>query len=314
MKVVQWAILGLLVLSFAGSYLAFEKLPEMVASHWNEAGEVNGYMDRGMGAFLMPVIAVGLAGLFYLLPRIDPLKRNIMQFSQYYEGFILFFVLFLVYMHFLTLAWNLGYSFDMGRMMVPAIGLLFIYVGILCGASRQNWFIGVKTPWTLSSERVWEKTHSLAKKVYILCGLLWIAIGLLRPDSMLLLLGIVIVASLGLFVYSYFVYRKERERPSKKEVSPPVSKVESGESAKAFPLAGKVPGGEAVDSPMENESGMESPGVPPAPVMPAKKAPAKAKKKGKSRSKKSAKKKAAKVPKKAPKKKAGKKKAAGKRK
>jgi uncharacterized membrane protein len=299
MKLVQWAILGLLILSFAGSFLAFEKLPEMVASHWNAAGEVDGYMDKVMGTFLMPVISVGLVGLFYLLPKIDPLKSNIMQFSGYYEGFILLMVAFFVYLHFLTLAWNLGYLFDMGMAIVPAMGLIFIYVGILCGASRQNWFIGIKSPWTLSSERVWEKTHALAKKVYILCGLLWIAIGILYPDSMLLLLGIVIVASLGLFAYSYFEYRKEREAAPEKPGSPSLG-VEALEPAKAFPRAGKVPGGEDAES---LEAGAEMEGVPPAPAAPIKKAPVK---KGKSRSKRAPEKgaKPAKGAKKPPKKKA----------
>lgn len=288
MKLVQWAILAILVLSFAGSYLAFGKLPGMVASHWNAAGDVDGYMGREMGAFLMPFVAVGLVGLFYLLPRIDPLKKNILAFREYYEGFILVFVLFFAYLHFLTLAWNMGYSFDMGRMMVPAIGLLFIYMGILCGKSRQNWFIGVKSPWTLSSERVWEKTHALARKVYILCGLIWIVVGLLLPNSMLFLVGIVILASLGLFAYSYLAYKKEREGlPEGEEasvsgqgVSPMPPKPASGLSAKAFPLAGRVPGGETA-APLVAEAG-----EPGAPMKPAKKVSTK--KRGKPRSKKGA--------------------------
>jgi uncharacterized membrane protein len=236
MKLVRIAILVVLAASLIGSFVAYDMLPETVASHWNAAGEVDGYMDRGAGAFMMPVLSIFLVGLFYVIPRIDPLKRNILGFMEYYEGFILVFVLFLTYMNAITLAWNLGHSFNMGSAVTPAIGLLFIYIGFLCGASRQNWFIGIRTPWTLSSERVWAKTHSVAKNAFVLLGLLWIVFGFVLPGEILVLIAATLAVSLGLVAYSYFAYKKEREiRP------PAYGKGEVPSGGGAFPFAGKVP-------------------------------------------------------------------------
>jgi hypothetical protein len=109
-------------------------------------------------------------------------------------------------------------------------------VGILCGKSRQNWFIGIRSPWTLSSERVWEKTHALAKKVYILMGVLWMVFGILLPQMIWLPIGIVILASIGLFAYSYFEYQKEEGKRSG-------GKTKTGEvsAGGVFPFAGRVP-------------------------------------------------------------------------
>lgn len=253
MRLMQWIILALLAVSLAVSVLALDALPGRVASHWNAEGQVDGYMEKGAGTLLMPVLAVVLVGVFYALPYIDPLRKNILEFREYYEGFILVFVAFFTYLNFITIAWNLGYSFNMGAMLVPAVGVLFIYIGFLCGKSRQNWFIGIRSPWTLSSERVWEKTHFLAKKVFIAVGVLWILLGVLFPKMILVPVAIVLLASVGLFAYSYFAYRKEEERiaaaarkakGSGGGKSPGKGGNEGGSgtpSGKVFPFAGQVP-------------------------------------------------------------------------
>lgn len=129
------------------SLSVYNRLPEQMASHWNTANQVDGYTTRFWGAFLMPVIAAAMLLLFLVIPNIDPLKANIAQFREYFNAFIVLVMAFLVYMHILTMLWNLGYDqFNMGAAMLPAMGLLFIFAGIMMRKAKRNFFIGIRTP------------------------------------------------------------------------------------------------------------------------------------------------------------------------
>jgi uncharacterized membrane protein len=152
-------IIGIIILSFLAGVYFYPQMPEVVASHWNAQGEVDGYMPKSWGLFLMPLLLVGLFLLFLLIPKIDPLKENIKKFRRYFDGFTALLILFLFYVYLLTIFWNIGSRFNMGQLMIPALGILFYYCGILVENAKRNWFIGIRTPWTLSSETVWDKTH-----------------------------------------------------------------------------------------------------------------------------------------------------------
>ncbi len=190
----------------------WSRLPDPMASHWNARDEVDGYISRFWGVALMPLIALGMLGLFLLIPQIDPLKTNIAAFRSTFNLLIFFFTLFLLYLHILTLLWNLGYRFAMSRMLLPAMGLLFLFIAHLLRRAKRNWFIGIRTPWTLSSERVWEETHRLGAVLFAVCGLLTIVGGFL--GEMLALwftLGPLVLTSIFLIVYSYVLYRRETQ-------------------------------------------------------------------------------------------------------
>ena len=107
-----------------------------------------------------------------VIPKIDPLKENIAKFRPYFDLFILLLFGFLFYLYLLTIAWNLGYRFNIIQLMAPAFGLLIYYAGVLIENSKQNWFIGIRTPWTLSSEKVWNKTNRQAGKLFKAAGVL----------------------------------------------------------------------------------------------------------------------------------------------
>ncbi|MCK5176311.1 MAG: SdpI family protein, partial [Candidatus Aenigmarchaeota archaeon] len=154
----QTIILTILLLSFAIGIYIYPQMPDKMASHWNAQGQVDGYMSKFWGVFLMPTISVGLLLLFLLIPKIDPLKANIEKFRKYYDDFIVMMIAFLFYVYLLTLVWNSGFVFNMTQFLTPASGLMFYYIGILTQNAKRNWFIGIRTPWTLSSENVWNKT------------------------------------------------------------------------------------------------------------------------------------------------------------
>ena len=202
--------LFLVAFAVAFSISVYDRLPEQMASHWNTASQVDGYISRFWGAFLMPVISVGMLLLFLVIPQIDPLKANIAKFREYFNAFIAIMVGFMVYMHILTMLWNLGYDqFNMGAAMLPALGLIFVFAGIMMRQAKRNFFIGIRTPWTLSSDRVWDETHRLGSTLFIASGILAL-LGALFPDyAFWFILVPVLGSTLFLLVYSYVLYQKE---------------------------------------------------------------------------------------------------------
>lgn len=205
----RMAIAGILILTFALSFIAYPAMPGLMASHWGFSGEVNGYLPKTWGLFLIPLISAGLTLLFLLIPRIDPLKANIGQFMEAYDLFIIVFLLFLLYLSILMIAWNLGIRFNIAQVLSPAFGVLYYACGVLIGKAKRNWFIGIRTPWTLSSEKVWDRTHAIGGKLFRIAGVIALA-GIILPGIVwLLILGPVLFVSIYLVVYSYREYRKD---------------------------------------------------------------------------------------------------------
>ena len=208
MKKIVILIIGLIVISFAIGIYFYDKIPEQMASHWNSKGEVDDYMSKSYGLFLMPAVSVLMILIFILIIKIDPLKKNIKKFIAYYEGLILAIILFLFYLNLLNIFANLGYSFNMTQMMMPALGILFYFIGIVLTKAKRNWFVGIKTPWTLSSDKVWDKTHLLGGKLFKISGVLAF-VGIVLPNYAVWFAIIpIFVFSIYLIFYSYFEFRK----------------------------------------------------------------------------------------------------------
>jgi uncharacterized membrane protein len=205
-------VLSILMVGFslALSLFVFDSLPEPMASHWNVANQVDGYMPRFWGAFLMPLVTIGMVALLMVVPLIDPLKANIAKFQEYFYAFIAVMVVFLAYMHVVTVLWNLGYNqFNMGTAVLPGIGLIFVFAGIMMRKAKRNYFVGIRTPWTLSSDWVWEQTHRVGSVLFILSGLLSL-LGAFFPDTAMWFVFVpVLGVTLFLVVYSYVLYQRE---------------------------------------------------------------------------------------------------------
>ena len=209
MKKNKIIILGIISLSFIIAIYLYPLMPEKMASHWNIQGEVDAYMSRFWGLFLMPIVSIGLLFLFILIPKIDPLKENIEKFRKYFDGFIVLMIMFLFYIHLLTVFWNIGIRFNMTQLMMPALGILFYYCGILIENAKRNWFIGIRTPWTLSSEVVWDKTHKIGGKLFKIAGMIAF-LGIFFPKYAIFFVIIpVILVAVYTIVYSYFEYQKQ---------------------------------------------------------------------------------------------------------
>ncbi len=210
MKKSSVIILLIILASFIIAVYFYPQMPDEMASHWSIKGEPDGYMLKFWGLFLMPIISLGLFLLFLLIPRIDPLKANIKKFRKYFDGFMVLITIFLFYIYLLGIAWNLGKRFNMSQMITPALGIIFYYCGVLTENAKRNWFIGIRTPWTLSSESVWNKTHKTGGKLFKIAGLTAF-LGMLFPNYVFYFIFIpVLLVVFYAIIYSYFKYQKEK--------------------------------------------------------------------------------------------------------
>jgi uncharacterized membrane protein len=180
-----------------------------MASHWGIDGQVNGYVSKSFGIYFLPSLLIILYFLFRFLPKIDPYKKNFKEFQNYYNTFICLIFSFLFYIYFLTLSWNLGYRFNLVQLMSPALAVVFYYAGVLTQNAHRNWFVGIRTPWTLSSITVWQKTHKLGAILFKLTAVLSLFGTVLPQLAIYLILVPVILATITLFVYSYLEYQKK---------------------------------------------------------------------------------------------------------
>lgn len=206
------AVIGIILLSFAVGVYFYGKMPESMASHWNSQGIVNGYIPRFWGLFLMPIISIAMFLLFIAVPCIDPLKKNIKKFMSYYDAFIVFIMLFLFYIYLLTIFWNLGYRFSMIVTLVPAFSLLCYFIAMLLENAKRNWFIGIKTPWTLSSDSVWRKTHEHGAKLFRIAAVVCLLGLIIQRFAFLIVVASIILAAIWLFIYSYLLFRKLKRK------------------------------------------------------------------------------------------------------
>jgi uncharacterized membrane protein len=189
----------------------WNQLPDPMASHWNANDQVDGYMSKFWGVILMPLITLGMLLLFLVIPNIDPLKANIAQFRDVFNMFIALIVAFMIYVYILSLRWNLGYTdFEMSKAMLPAMGILFFFVGYLLRKAKRNFFIGIRTPWTLSSDRVWDETHRLGSVLFMASGVLALIGSLFGGTTAFwFLFGPIMGSTLITLVYSYVLYQRE---------------------------------------------------------------------------------------------------------
>jgi uncharacterized membrane protein len=204
-------VLFLLVAATLVGLLLWNRLPDPMASHWGVNDQVNGYMPKFWGVFMLPLITLGMLVLFLVIPSIDPLKANIAQFRSAFNLFIVLIVVFMLYIYGLTLAWNLGYTgFKVSGAMLPAIGLLFIFIGFMLRKAKRNFFIGIRTPWTLSSDAVWNETHRVGAVLFMISGVLAFLGGLFGGTTAFWFMFVPIIGStVFLLAYSYVLYRRE---------------------------------------------------------------------------------------------------------
>ncbi|MDQ6717612.1 MAG: SdpI family protein, partial [Gemmatimonadota bacterium] len=208
----KWIPFVIVAVATAASLAVFSRLPESMPTHWGGNGQVNGSSPRLFGAFIIPAILLLTAIMMRALPAIDPRRENYQKFVGAFDAIFISTMLLLLILHIAMLAVGLGYPVAMGRIAPVGVGLLLMVLGNVMPQARPNWFIGVRTPWTLSSDRVWERTHRLAGYVFVMAGFILAIIGLIGARSGPIMLApafVIGAAALSLVVYSYVEWRRE---------------------------------------------------------------------------------------------------------
>lgn len=210
MRKAEWFLLGIVAFSVATGLAFYSSVPEMMASHWDMAGNVDGYISKPWGIFLFPAIFVVIFLVFFIIPRIDPRREHIEHFRKYFDRFIIGFGVLFYYIYLLTLIWNIGDRFNFFDLLIIPLAALFYFIGMLLPHTKSNFTIGIRTPWTISSETVWKKTHEVGGQAFKFCGVVSL-LGIVLPDFAIWFLVVPLaVATLGLVIYSYVLYVEEK--------------------------------------------------------------------------------------------------------
>ncbi len=197
-------ILSLLMLTV--SLMLFAELPNQMPVHWNFNGEVDGYGDKSWAAFLMPGFMLLLSLLvFGVLPRFSPTKFEVDGFRNTYGLISVLVVGLLGYIHTMILWASLDQAVDPGRALIAGILLFLIIMGNYMGKVRRNFWMGIRTPWTLASERVWNETHRIGAWSFVAAGILGFVL-ILANFPLGPVVGILVASALIPVIYSLVRY------------------------------------------------------------------------------------------------------------
>lgn len=190
--------------TLAVTLLAYDRLPARIPIHWNVDGVADGVKPRSM-IFAFSAMMAAIAALWAVLPSISPRRYEVDSFGPTWWKSGLFVVALFGYMQMMLLWTSLGGQVLLPRAMLGGVTLLIVLLGNLLGKVRSNFWFGVRTPWTLASERVWYATHRLAGKTMVAGGLAALALLLaglpVRYAHIAILLGALVPAAWSLIYY-----------------------------------------------------------------------------------------------------------------
>jgi uncharacterized membrane protein len=187
-------------------------IPDPAPIHWNAAGEVDGYGSPWIVALLPPIVATIMALLALVLPRIDPRGQGYMAFFRTYALIMNSLVLFFAGLQVITIGVAVGWPVSVPRLLCLGMSLLIVVLGNELGRVTPNYFVGIRTPWTLADPDVWRKTHRVGARLFVAGGGLAALSSLVVPEEWLFVatLLFVIVPVLATIPYSYVVWRQLR--------------------------------------------------------------------------------------------------------
>lgn len=204
-----------IVLAVAASFYFFATFPEQVPVHWNIHGDPDNFGSKTVGAFAIPVLMLGIYFLFLFIPYFDPKKERYSQFTKVYHAFKAMIVAYLFFIYLIASLASLGYNIRVEVWMPVLVGSMFVVLGNYMSKIKPNWFMGIRTPWTLSSEENWNKTHRFGSKVFMLGGLImmilpWVPTGW----EMTLIIAIIVAMVIGTigFSLSYYLIKENGEK------------------------------------------------------------------------------------------------------
>ncbi len=208
-RMAWWLAIGLTLAALVGSISVYPRLPDQIPTHWNIRGEVDGYGSKTWAAFLMPGVMGTMVLLFALFPFLSPKQFQVTGFRPTYLFLLVLTVALFGYMHALMLMEALGLGLGFNRALFAGLFLFFALFGNVLGKVQRNFWIGIRVPWTLASERVWNDTHRMAAWLWVAGGLIGFVLCLAGQilAAMILLIALAVIP----IVYS-LVHYKHLER------------------------------------------------------------------------------------------------------
>ena len=206
-RLADWLSILFIAFSFVFAAVMYPSLPELIPTHWNAAGDVDSYTPKPWGAFVLPAIAWLVFVLMKLIPVISPKGFRTDQFIEVVRLFQVVLVAFMAVLTVATLLYAAGYQIAMPRVVTGALGVLFVILGNYLGKVRKNFFIGIRTPWTLASSEVWARTHRLAAWLFTLAGIAALMSALYLPDVRVVVSS-ALIAGFVPVIYSFLLYRR----------------------------------------------------------------------------------------------------------
>lgn len=210
---IELPLLLLIAAMFAAAIIIWPAAPAGIPVHWNVQGEVDRYGGKVEGLLGLPALALAIYLLMRYLPRIDPGRANYARFGGAYTAIRAGIVVLMAVIYAVILSSALHHPVDVARVIPVGVGALFVLVGTVLGKIRPNWFVGIRTPWTMSSKMSWVRTHRLGGWLFVALGLLFAATGVASFGSFgYVVIGAVFAVVAILFVYSYFVWRDDPDK------------------------------------------------------------------------------------------------------
>ena len=211
----RWLPASLIAGALLFSVAVYSRLPDQVPTHWGTSGDPDRFGSRIQGAFLMPLVMVVIYLAMQWYPSRDPRAANIAKFRDVYDTVVTATIATLAGVHVVALGSALGWPIDMRTIVLAGLGALFLLLGNLLPRVRSNFIFGIRTPWTLSSEQVWTRSHRVGGYAMVAAGLLTLASAFVGgPVSLGVAIASSVIAALIPVVYSYVLWSRERHGPS----------------------------------------------------------------------------------------------------
>jgi len=196
---------------FAGIAVAYSHLPAIVPMHWNAHGQVNGWGPKWQLFLWGPGMMSLMVLMFTALPWLSPKHFEVDSFRSTYLYIMIVLVALMAYINLLVLAAAIGIALDMTRAILGGVSLLVALMGNVLGKVRRNFYIGIRTPWTIANEQVWNATHRFAAKTFFAAGLVALALTVLRSPFWVPFAAI-LTGALAPAIYSLIVYKQLERR------------------------------------------------------------------------------------------------------
>jgi uncharacterized membrane protein len=208
----KWYPVLLVVIMAVASVIAYPRLPERVPIHWDLHGQTNRWQSRGHAVLFLPIGVLVLWGVLRALPSIDPRRANYSKFQPTYDLMVGATLTVIALIHLALLASGMGIPIAIHRVIPIALGVILVAVGNQLPRARSNWWFGIRNPWTLSNERVWERTHRVGGYLMMAAGVVMIVGALLSVRAGPLVIACVAVWAIGSMIYSYVAWRQETSK------------------------------------------------------------------------------------------------------